>query len=95
MSKRSKQEKSEAESQAEGGMRASEPGHVGEERMEDLVREANEEEGHMPQGDEGRRNVNESAGGEEDIGIEGMSPQRLDERRRAAKRSYRPTGTAE
>jgi hypothetical protein len=81
-----REEKSDEESQAEGGMRATEPGHVGAGRLDDWIEEARDLEGHDVLGAEGRRHVSSDAGFEGDMAPEGWTGADLDRRRRAAKR---------
>ncbi len=68
---------------------------LGSEWVEDIIREANEEEGHMLPGSRAREEGADDAGAEKDLEPRGLHGRRLDERRRAAKRSFKPTGTGE
>lgn len=88
-------DRSEEEREAEGGMRASEPGHVSTDRVLDLVAEARDLEGHDVPGSEARERLSADAGPDEDIRPPTMDDAHLDAARRAAKRAARPTGTAE
>jgi hypothetical protein len=80
-----REEKSDEEAEAEGGMRMTEPGLNGVERMEEWIAEANDVEGHTPLADGSRRHVDEDAGFEGDLAPEGWTGKDLDRRRRAAK----------
>jgi hypothetical protein len=89
------EDKSEDEREAEGGMRASEPGRVSNDRFEDLAALADDVEGHRLEGAAARERGLVDAGPDEDIRPDGMTEAELDAGRRAAKRAARPTGTPE
>ncbi len=89
------EDRSDEEREAEGGMRATEPGHVSTPRLEDLVTEARDLEGHDLPGAAARERLSADAGPDEDLRPPGLDDAHLDAGRRAAKRAARPTGTAE
>ena len=79
------EEKSDLEREAEGGMRASEPGHLGEDRVTDLIDEVNELEGHNLPSHDSRDQAGRSDGGHADIAPREWSGSRVDKMRRGAK----------
>lgn len=84
------EEKSDLEE--EGGMRTTEPGHLGEDRVTDLADEVNELEGHNLEGHTSRDAGSRNAGAQADLGPESWTGADLDRRRRAAKRAENAHG---
>lgn len=76
----------------EGGFRASEPGHLGEDHVLDFVHEGDELEGHNATGHDARDEGGRNAGSQTDLGPEEWTGADLDRRRRAAKRAETTSG---
>jgi len=60
---------SDLETEAQGGMRATEPGHAGDERVEEWIDEANAMEGHNLLGASSRREAAHDIGPHEELGF--------------------------
>ena len=80
-----REEMSPTEREAEGGMRATELGHLGDQRVQDLVDEVDDLEGHNSIGAGSRERISTDAGFEGDMAPEGWTGADLDRRRRKAK----------